>query len=346
MDHTPAGPSPTDAGPVRIGLVADPAAPTVVAHHIARSDPADAESDRWDVEVLSEPFTFGFEDLDRAVDHLAQRADERRWDVVIGLTELPLRDDSGRYLLLEADERRRVAVLSLPALGGLSVHARADRAVGRVVDGLADAGRTDEQRVRLSRLWGRWRLLLGMIVANRPWLLVPGLKSALVAALTTGAVATVNSTVWVLADSLSVWRLSTATVASTALVVVWLIVDGQLWERPRDGSREARERARLYNASTLGTLVVGVLLCYATLYLVNLAWAAFVLDPSVLSATSNASGSHGDLFVLAWFVASVATVGGGLGTGLESDEAIRAAAYSRREEDRRERLAKDQGVDA
>ena len=44
-------------------------------------------------------------------------------------------------------------------------------------------------------------------------------------------------------------------------------------------------------------------------------------------------------FVLAWFVASAATVGGGLGTGLESDEAIRAAAYSKREEDRRSRLA-------
>ena len=50
---------------------------------------------------------------------------------------------------------------------------------------------------------------------------------------------------------------------------------------------------------------------------------------------------YGELFVLAWFVASAATVGGGLGTGLESDEAIRAAAYSKREEERRERLAGD-----
>ena len=48
------------------------------------------------------------------------------------------------------------------------------------------------------------------------------------------------------------------------------------------------------------------------------------------------------LIVLAWFVASAATVGGGLGTGLESDEAIRAAAYSKREEERRNRLANKQ----
>ena len=43
--------------------------------------------------------------------------------------------------------------------------------------------------------------------------------------------------------------------------------------------------------------------------------------------------------MLTWFVASAATLGGALGTGLESDDAIRAATYSKREEERRARLA-------
>ena len=84
----------------------------------------------------------------------------------------------------------------------------------------------------LPRRSGRWRLLRGMVVANRPWLLVPGLKSALVAALTTGAIATINSTVWVLAGSLSWWRLAVAMLVSIALVVGWLVIDGELWDRP------------------------------------------------------------------------------------------------------------------
>jgi hypothetical protein len=177
-----------------------------------------------------------------------------------------------------------------------------------------------------------------MVLANRPWRLVPGLKSALVAALATGAVATINSTVWLLAGSLSWWRLTAATIASVALVVAWLVIDGELWDRPDDNSPEARERSRLYNTSTLLSLTAGVIICYLTLYVVNLLWALFVLDPVVMGGYLHVSLGYGDLFVLAWFVASAATVGGGLGSGLESDEAIRAAAYSKREEERRNRL--------
>jgi hypothetical protein len=132
-----------------------------------------------------------------------------------------------------------------------------------------------------------------------------------------------------------------ATIASVALVVAWLVIDGKLWDRPDDNSSEARERSRLYNVSTLVTLTAGVLICYLALYVVNLIWALFVLDPSVMGGYLQASLDYGDRFILAGFVASAATVGGGLGSGLESDEAIRAAAYSKREEERRNRLARD-----
>jgi hypothetical protein len=302
--------------------------------------PADG-GDAWEITVVSEPFTTGSEDVGTAVERLHDHGRQRDWDLIVGLTELPLHDRDGRHLLGETDPQQRAAVLSLPALGGLRMHARARRAVRTLISGMADPNANDEHRVTLPRLRGRGRLLLGMVLANRPWLLVPGLKSALVAALATGAVATINSTVWLLASSLSSWRLVVATIASIALAVAWLVVDGELWDRPGDGSAQARQRSRLYNASTVVTLTAGVLICYLALYLVNLVWAVFILDPAVMGGYLHASFGYGDLFVLAWFVASAATVGGGLGSGLESDEAIRAAAYSKREEERRNRLARE-----
>jgi hypothetical protein len=325
--------------PIRVGLVADPAAPTKIARGMTDLSPLDG-SDAWDITVLSEPFTTGSEDVETAAGRLQDHARQRNWDLVVGLTELPLHDDEGRHLLVDTDAEQRTAVLSLPALGGFRMHTRARRAVRSLVSGMTDPDTNHEHRVVLPPVRGRWRLLQGMVLANRPWLLVPGLKSALVAALATGAVATINSTVWLLAASLSWWRLLVAMIASIAITVAWLVIDGELWDRPDDDSPQAQERSRLYNASTVVTLMVGVLICYLALYAVNLAWAYFVLDPDVMGSFVNAPLGYGDLLVLAWFVASAATVGGGLGSGLESDEAIRAATYSKREQDRRDRLAR------
>jgi hypothetical protein len=324
--------------PIRVGLIADPDAPTTIARAMSDLKPLDGNR-AWDITIVSEPFTTGSEDVETAVRRLQDHARRRGWDLVVGLTELPLHDHAGQHLIVLTDPDQRTAVLSLPALGGIRMHARARRAVCSLVSGMADPDAKEEHRVVLPRVRGRWRLLQGMVLANRPWLLVPGLKSALVAALATGAVATINSTVWVLAASLSWWRLVVATIASVALVVAWLMIDGKLWDRPDDDSAQARERSRLYNASTLLTLMAGVVICYAALYAVNLAWAYFILNPDVMGSFVHAPLGYRDLFVLAWFVASAATVGGGLGSGLETDEAIRAAAYSKRELDRRERLA-------
>src|SRR3954452_5979030 len=164
--------------PVTVGLVADPAKPTEIARRFGAVDSTDGARHNWDIEVVSEPFTLACEDVDSALSRLTDQAQEHKWDLVVGLTELPLRDDDGRYLLVETDPQQRTAVLSLPALGGLRMQARTRHALRALVSGMAEAGSHDEHRVPLPRLSGRWRLLLGMVLANRPWLLVPGLKSA------------------------------------------------------------------------------------------------------------------------------------------------------------------------
>jgi hypothetical protein len=188
---------------------------------------------------------------------------------------------------------------------------------------------------------GYLRVLVGMVRANRPWRLVPGLSKALAAALASGAIATVNSTLWSLAESLSVLRLVIAMVGSVTLMIGWLIVDAHLWHRSAEASREAKQKARLYNASTVITLGIGVLVCYGGLFVINLMWANFIINDRVFASMTQTPPQATEYVTLSWLVASVATVGGALGSGLESDEAIRAAAYSKREQERRHMLQDD-----
>jgi hypothetical protein len=96
--------------PIRVGLVADPAAPTEIARHMTDLGPLDG-SGGWDITVVSEPFTTGSEDVGAAVGRLQDRAREQDWDLVVGLTELPLHDHEGRHLLVETDVEQRIAVL-------------------------------------------------------------------------------------------------------------------------------------------------------------------------------------------------------------------------------------------
>lgn len=152
-----------------------------------------------------------------------------------------------------------------------------------------------------------------------------------------------NSTVWSLAASLSTPRLVIATVGSIGLMIGWLIVDANLWHRTAQSSPEAKQKARLYNTSTVVTVGIGVLVCYAGLLAVNLMWALFILNDQVFASMTRNPLHATEYWTLSWFVASVATVGGALGSGLESDEAIRAAAYPKREQERRRTLQDDHG---
>ncbi|MGW2679092.1 hypothetical protein [Streptomyces sp. NPDC001436] len=360
-------------------LLADPDTPTDIAQRMARGLSArlaerSGQGQRFDVKVVSEPFTAGTEDPRTLMRRIMDRGSVEDWDIIVALTDLPLHAH-GRRLVVDLSHEHGLALLSLPSLGGLRLQTRARQAVEEAVLGLAGPqGTGAEERSRSQRRLsplpvrltvirpgqdgeeetadlryvvsgprGYLRVLAGMVRANRPWRLVPGLSKALAAALATGAVATVNSTVWSLAEALGTPRLVIATVGSVALMIGWLIVDAQLWHHSVEGSPEARQRARLYNTSTVLTVGIGVLVCYVGLMLINVVWALFILNDQVFASVTREPLDASDYWTLSWFVASTATVGGALGSGLESDEAIRAAAYSKREQERRQMALDDHG---
>ncbi|TKJ19653.1 hypothetical protein A6V29_00685 [Blastococcus sp. CCUG 61487] len=280
----------------------------------------------------------------------------RGWDFVVVLTDLPLRV-ARRPEVAHASPMHGVAVLSIPALGTFVVRRRLRDAVLSLVgallgedrrrgaDGLGDAALrrissrlselgsdVDDQgqalRYTTRVVTGHLQLLFGMVRANRPWQLAARLSRALTAATAAGVFALVTPDIWSLAVALGWQRLAVVTLCSVVAIGVTLIVGAGLWEHvvaPR-----ARQQIVLFNIATTATVVIGVAVFYAALFVLSLVAGLLLVVPSRFAEAI----AHPVAFVhyvdVAWLTASLATVGGALGAGLESDEAVRRAAYTYR----------------
>jgi magnesium-transporting ATPase (P-type) len=171
-----------------------------------------------------------------------------------------------------------------------------------------------------------------MVYANRPWRLVTGMSKVMMAAFATGAVSLAYPTIWQLSNTMGPWRLSVATLLSIAALIAWLIIEHKLWERPQ--SPDERDRAVLYNASTVVTLTIGVVIFHAALFVLLLVTAWWTLPPQMVAQNIGRPFGFSSLLMMAWLVAAVATLGGALGSGMEDDEAVKAAAYGVRQRQR------------
>jgi len=193
----------------------------------------------------------------------------------------------------------------------------------------------DEVDVRFvsPKVRGHLRLLAGMVLANRPWMLFTTMKGTLAAAFATAAYALVMPIIWQMADSLSWVRLLALMVLAVVAMVAWIIVAHHLWERPA-AQEEAREQAALYNASTALTLGVAVLFSYAVLFVLVLLAAGFFLESGFLQSNLGHPVGVSDYVRLAWMATSLATVAGALGSGLEDEETVREATYGYRQQRR------------
>ncbi len=337
---------------VVVGLVAAPGAPAEVAAELA-ADLAGAlgaqhREAAWDVRVVEDGLVRPPADDAEIVAAARERLLAEGWDLAVCVTDLPL-TVARRAVVAHASPVHGVAVLSLPALGAVNRHRRAlQTSVGLVRALLGDDGRGEggdgalRRRVRQLAaddsgggvgftarvLTGNLRLLVGMVRANRPWRLTTGLSRALTAAVAAGVFALVTADVWRLADRFGALRLTAVGLGSVVAVCATLVVGAQLWERAR--SRRVRKQVALFNLATVATVVIGVLTLHATLFLLAVAGALLLVPAELLAEGLGHPVGIADHLELAWLTTSLATVGGALGAGLESDEAVRDAAYTHR----------------
>jgi hypothetical protein len=284
------------------------------------------------------------------LDDVACRRTDARWDVAICLTDLPLHTERVP-LVAQTSARRRVAMVSLPALGLRqlrAVRAAVPDLVGRLLTDASDervppagwapaelasrvaairrvVGEAGELGYVASRLIGRLRLLTGMVRANRPGRALLGLSKLLVGAFGTAAFALTTETIWQMGDALGELRLSVIMLLGLTALVAWLIVAHDLWEKA--DRQTPAELARMFNLGTLLTLTLAAAVSYVVLFAGTALAAALLIDTSVLEQTLQRPVDFTDYLTLAWIISSLATVGGAIGSGLEDEETVRAAAY-------------------
>ena len=109
-----------------------------------------------------------------------------------------------------------------------------------------------------------------------------------------------------------------------------LIVGAGLWEHASHPA--GRKQVTLFNLATTATVVLGVLSLYAALLLLALLTSPVLVPSRLLEEGIGHAVRVGDYMKLVWLATALATLGGALGAGLESDEAVRAAAYTYRQD--------------
>jgi hypothetical protein len=353
---------------VVVGVLADPvAAPAEVAQQLEEDLPgllSDQQTDgEWRVEVERERLPSGDVRDTAMMDLATERKRQRGWDFAVCITDLPL--VSGRQpVVADASDSRDVAVVSLPAFGAMALRRRVRGVVAQLIadmrgDGTPDEGTEEHRRRRVGALSGafrrttpkqdgidlrivatrgRLRLLVGMVRDNRPWRLVSGLRGALVGAFAFSAFYLINTTVWQLAMTMSVWQRLAAVLGSITIMLTWLIVYHHLWERTRGRPPRERERMVLFNASTVLTLGIGLACGFVALFGINLIAALILFTSEVFGQYAGPEYGLADYLVVILVATAAATVAGAIGSGFESEESVREAAYSYRERERREAM--------
>lgn len=352
-----------------VGLVADPGLAAAVADRVADELPAalarEVSNDvAWEVCICSEALPLNDHGAIPIAELARERMSREGWDLMICLTDLPLRAGT-RPLVSEVSSIHGAALVSLPAIGVVRLRPHVRETIVHVIHemarhlpGPARPAHGPRQAFRrrptelvspvraipatdndldlllaLTGARGKARLLFGMIRNNRPWRLVPHLASAVAGAAAGSAFGVFYGSLWKIADALSPARLAVINVFAVAIMAAWLIVYNSLWERPV--RQIDRQKAVLFNTATVATVSLGVGCAYLLLLTVTFAAAGVAIDASLLHSEVGHPVSWADYALIAWMASSVGIVAGALGSTFESDDAVRQATYSRREQERR-----------
>lgn len=341
----------------------------------------------WRLKTKTDPLS-GTEGYSKVIlDETARVKEQENWDLAISVTDLPIFFQR-RLIVADADVKRNLAYLSMPALGAAPIKRRVREAVIQLVEDMHHGEKKQDRKAREgehtlqatvaekseeelmsrrlaewlspisrqtyarensdvdvrflveSRVMGFFRMISGMVLANRPWTIFPAFKKVLAAAFATGAYGLIFPNLWGMSGAFSTTRLMIMMVMAILAMVSWIIAVHHLWEKT--DAYKSVYLSRIYNAATVLTLGIGVMVYYAILFVLFFFAVLLFVPPDMLKEElAVTSVSLADFLVLTWLVASVATIVGAIGAGLENENTILKATYGHRQKLRRKQAKEE-----
>lgn len=320
----------------------------------------------WTFDLVTDPLTGFAESVDEIFKKVADYHDKRQWDYVISITDLPMFADH-QVMALDINMYNGAAIFSYPAFGWRPVKNRFKQAILSIIQELHEAehesrnyddnnnietsvkkqfplSKIDKTQVYLdetesyhlrylssSRSRGMFRLVSGMTFANNPLNMMASLSNIVAIAFTTGAFGLVFTTMWQMANNFSMWRLFGISIIAIIGMLIWIMMSHDLWESVK--SSKNKRITWLYNATTIMTLIIAIIIYYIILYTLFLIAELVLLPADFLGQQVSLKGPAGpDLYLsIPWFAASVSTVAGAIGAGLLNDQLIKESTYGYRQ---------------
>ncbi|MCD2137711.1 CopD family protein [Salinicoccus halitifaciens] len=345
-----------------VGVVSAPGLPEKFLRDIMESlneleGPSMEEDIDWDIDFKTDPLASSAEYINEIFDRLGSIQKENDWDMAIAVTDLPSISNK-KVVLSEFDYDRKLSLVSVPAIGvfrnkkkleTLLVH-HMEILYGKgseedtedvqpdFINRIASVKSIDEEDERhryiLKSTVGGWlRLIGGMTSLNEPLTEFRNFRTIVALAFATGTYISIFRTPWELSLDYSAWRLILLMVIAVAGMVGWLIYAHNLWEMR--SSRNQPAYRRLYNFTTLLTLLILTLVSYAVVsLLLTISILTFVpmglfetwTDPNV-----ELNVEWHDYLDLIWFAASAGILAGAFGSTVEEEDKIRNITYSYRQ---------------
>ncbi|WP_404457477.1 5,10-methylene-tetrahydrofolate dehydrogenase [Oceanobacillus kapialis] len=364
-----------------VGLIAAPELPASIGkkymERIAPQLQNQIKQDvEWEMKIIVDPLTGSAETVGEILEKAIEIKETEEWDYAVCLTDLPLFHETN-IVGADISLHHGVAQLSIPVFGWLPTKKRIQNAIIQIIreiyyyqgnsDKIDELEKSKPERIlqkqfpvsrvkRLStkeevvgkearyiaypRTVGRIRLLMGMTQANRPMSIMPSLKSIIAVAFSTGVFGLIFTTIWELSYILSNYRLIALNAAAIGLMVFWIITAHNLWENP--SSQSVPKLRRLYNQTTILTLLISVISYYAVLYILFLVAIIVLIPPDVYASSINLEGEFTFVYFLrlAWVATSISTIVGAIGASLENEELVRDITYGYRQKRRYSEIEK------